>query len=803
MSARVPALVSRRVPARVSALVPALMSRRVRALVPALVLGMLAAACAGSGSASSTDGDTSSGGRASSSADPDAPLRITTLSGPAAYVTGGDAVVAVDSPAGHPLDDVRVTLDGADVTDRFTLDTSRHRPAAAPPRLVATLTGLPEGTSRLKARNGADDASLTITDHPVAGPLLSGAPRTPFVCTTEAAGLGPADDDCAVAEVVGWRYMTTSGQWAVLRDPSSPPADVTTTTTTEGRRVPFVVRLEHSVQNRSITEIAVLDPGPGAGSTGPSGPAAGATTGATPSSSPDGGRPWDDSGWNGRLVMRFGGGCGTTWSQGTVSPTALQPDLLGAGYAVLTGSLTSLDTACNTTLSAETAMVAKEHFVETYGVPRHTIGSGGSGGAIQQLQIAQNQPGILDALAPAAAFPDTVSIAPGASDCGLLERWFGRDGGSAGVIPNGEPSGSGLTDAQQMAVTGFASPATCRLWTQTFLQSLDASEGCAAELVGQVYDLAVRPDGVRCTWQDSNAAVVGTDPTTGYAARPLDNVGVQYGLDAVRSGAISVDQFLDLNEGIGGYDLDGAWQPQRHRASDDVLERVYRAGLVTAGTATGSAGALGVEGSGGLVDVPVIVLNAYTDPLGDVHDRQRAFALRERLRRPDGTDDPSLSIWTVPAAGDLSTLVTQLEGGAEDYGQPVVRVLDQWLTAAEDAPASAGTWAERLAAAKPAEATDRCELPSGEVVTGAGVYDQGTACAAAYPLHADPRRAAGAPLVGDVVACSLVDVDPSAYGVALTDAQVERLRRIFPDGVCDWSQPGRGQRPPAGTWQSF
>ena len=51
--------------------------------------------------------------------------------------------------------------------------------------------------------------------------------------------------------------------------------------------------------------------------------------------------------------------------------------------------------------------------------------------------------------------------------------------------------------------------------------------------------------------------VLGVDPTTGFANRPLDNTGVQYGLLALRDGAISVDQFLDVNAGIGGYDIDG------------------------------------------------------------------------------------------------------------------------------------------------------------------------------------------------------------------------------------------------------
>ena len=33
--------------------------------------------------------------------------------------------------------------------------------------------------------------------------------------------------------------------------------------------------------------------------------------------------------------------------------------------------------------------------------------------------------------------------------------------------------------------------------------------------------------------------------------------------------------------------------------------------------------------------------------------------------------------------------------------------------------------------------------------------------------------------------------------------QLARLNAAFPGGVCDWSKPGVGQGPLAGTWQSF
>jgi len=43
----------------------------------------------------------------------------------------------------------------------------------------------------------------------------------------------------------------------------------------------------------------------------------------------------------------------------------------------------------------------------------------------------------------------------------------------------------------------------------------------------------------------------------------------------------------------------------------------------------------------------------------------------------------------------------------------------------------------------------------------------------------------------------------ASYEVPFTDAQADRLAEIFPNGVCDWEQPGVGAVEPAGTWQSY
>jgi hypothetical protein len=760
----------------------------VRVLAAIVVVTLLAVACSSDG----TDG----GGR------PDAGgLQLTPLSTRAEYVTNGDVLVALTAPEGVPVESLRVDLEGRDITGAFAPDSDAGGPVNGT-RLVGLVSGLREGDNRITATAGEDRAVLDVVNHRVDGPLFSGPHQSPFVCTTQQNGLGPAEDDCWARTRVRWVYRNVSGQTVDLADPATTPPDVARIDR-DGRAVPFVVRLETGVFNRSITTFATLDPEPG--------PVAGTVPGPTPA------RVWDDSAWNGRLVHRFGGGCGTTFSQGDDDGDASESTLLSEGYAVITSSLTSFETACNDVVSAETVMVTKEHFSEAYGLPRFTIGQGGSGGAIQQLLIAQNYPGLLDAIAPAIPFPDAVSIAGGVTDCGLLGRWFGET--APDPADAGSPGGSTWTEAQRLAVTGFASPATCAVWRSTYLRTNDPSVGCDPELVraGQVYDPVTNPRGVRCTLQDSNVNLFGTDPETGFALRPLDNVGVQYGLGALQEGTITVDEFLDLNAGIGGYDIDGRWQPERTRAPEEVLRRSYTDGRVTAGVASSTAGALAPTTAGGLTDVPILLIGVYTDTIGDIHDRQRVLAIRDRLRLPDGSENPNVVVWTSPGGRDLLGVVTSASSRSA-IGADAVRVLDRWLT---EAAAAAGAAIDSggsprsddaltadgraLAAARPAAAADRCVLPDGTEVTGVEAIAAGGPCDRAYPSHADPRRVAGAPLVGTTLACTLtpVEVGGADRVVPFTPAQSERLREIFPDGVCDWSQPGRFQESLDGTWRNF
>src|SRR5205823_5197993 len=69
------------------------------------------------------------------------------------------------------------------------------------------------------------------------------------------------------------------------------------------------------------------------------------------------------------------------------------------------------------------------------------------------------------------------------------------------------------------------------------------------------YDPTTNPNGARGDVHDHTVNVYGRLPESGFSRRPIDNVGVQYGLAALNAGQISKAQFLDINERIGGLDV--------------------------------------------------------------------------------------------------------------------------------------------------------------------------------------------------------------------------------------------------------
>jgi hypothetical protein len=672
---------------------------------------------------------------------PAAAPRIEALSTLPRYVSGGDVLVRVTPHGRGGAEQLRVEVDGTDVTTTF-----REQPDGS---LLGLVEGMSVGRHQIAARaNGKGRATphgrsarLNVVNHPITGGLFSGPQQQPFFCETTAFGLGPAlDAACSAPTRVTYRYRTTAGTFATLADPTTRPADLAQTTTLDGRTVDYIVRVEQGTINRAVYELAALyDP-------------------AHPPS-PFSGEP----GWNERLIYAFGGGCNVGYHQGASTGGVLNDLLLSKGYAVASSSLNVLDNNCSDVISAETALMVKEHFIETYGIPRYTIGWGGSGGAIQQQLIANNYPGILDGILPSASFVDATTLAT-VTDCRVLATYFASPAAAA----------LGWTAEQRTAVSGFGTYGSCNSWHVAFANRTNALEACPSAIpVEARYDPVTNPGGIRCTAVEQVANQLGRDPATGFVYRPLDNVGVQYGLEALEAGVITSEQFVSLNEHAGGYDVVGRVVAQRTVADPPGLERAYTTGRVN-------------DFGLGLASTPIIDLRTYTDPLSDIHTRFWSFVARQRLLDANGT-----------AANHVIFISNGAGAGA--MATEALAAMDDWLAAIR-ADTARGKPAERTIRNRPADLEDSCWTSATTRIVEHFTYQGPGACETLYPSWGDTRTAAGEGLAEDVLKCRLQRLHFADYPVTFTPEQQARLRTTFATGVCDYTRRGVDQAPPDGTW---
>ncbi len=664
-----------------------------------------------------------------------AKLEIKTLSSRPDLVSGGDALIEVKAPAGAK---VMLTLNGKDVTNQLKPEGESLR---------GVVSGLTVGENTLLAKAGKAQASLRVTNYPITGPILSGPHLTPYECRTVESGLGqPLDANCSAKQKIEYFYRATNNTFKPLVDVASRPADLATTTTYDAKTVPYIVRVDSGTINRSIYRIAILD---------------------DPNPETSGGQWTPGAGWNRKLAVSFGGGAGTQYNQGTNQANAALSHLyLSRGFAFMISTELVNQQHGNAVLQGETLMMLKEYFIERYGVPKWTVGNGGSGGAIQQLVITQIYPGLLDGLQPTASFPDSSLHT---ADAGLLQNFWRK----------ADPAV--WTQAKKTAVEGFT-PGTTAAWERSFVPVLTATNkrGCAMNDESKIYDPVINPKGARCTMQEMRANIYGRDPKTGFARKPQDNIGLQYGLAALNSGAISVDEFLELNEKIGGNDIDGAFVAQRSAGDEIALRALYASGLIN-------------SGGGGLANVPILHARSYTDAIGDIHDRHRDLTIRARLERANGRSDNQI-IWVGP----------QPERGkpaAVDLAALSLDTMNKWLDAIVADPAPLST--NKVVRHKPAEAADACWDAAGNKIIEKASFDGKGKCNQLYPVHSEPRMVAGAPLTNDISKCQLKAIHFAEYKVNFTEAQKARLKATFPTGVCDFSKLGVGQGPIKGTYQRY
>ena len=707
-------------------------------------------------------------------------LDIQALSTRPEMVTGGDVLLQIAGPANLSAKTLTVRVNGKDVSNAFKPAPSAVEGAAPDSKaLVGLISGLNVGSNAIVAsmRGSKATAQLTVVNHPVTGPVLYSPHQTPFICETQAVGLGdPLDADCSANTKVEYFYRSTSaaaprenqGDLAAADnangfgggrgnaaanpfkpfDPNGPrPTDIAMTTTTEGKTVPYIVRREMGTINRAIYSIALLhEPG-------------------TPLPS-----PWTTgTAWNGRLVYTFGGGVaagyhqgrtigGLNGARGNLEDGQLGDYPLAKGYAVAGSSLNVFGTHANDVVSAESMMMVKEHFIEQFGRITWTIGSGRSGGSMQQHMIGNNYPGLLDAIVPTASFADTLTFQNSMLDCELLDR---------AMTTSKQP----FTTDQKTAVAGFSHWDYC---TNNKLRyaGVAADINCDAATVPPAmrFDPVKKPDGVRCTYQDALVAVYGKDPKTGFARRPFDNVGVQYGLKAFNDGKITFNQFLDINRLAGGHDVNGNLVAERTAADLEALRIAYETGRIN-------------DGAQGLAMIPIIDMRPYTEgPGGNVHDTFNGVIAGNRIN----------------AAGGGNRIARVYEANVPIFKaqDDNLDILDKWLAAAarDTAP---GSQREKVLRNKPAGLTDSCFTAKLEEIKDPAK------CAAMFPVYANPRIVAGGPATGDVFKCELKPIDKADYKRPVTDAQLAQLRNVFPQGVCDYAKKGVMQRAASGTWLTY
>ncbi|WOX05435.1 DUF6351 family protein [Microbulbifer pacificus] len=597
--------------------------------------------------------------------------------------------------------------------------------------------------------------------------------------------------DCSHTTAVSYFYRSTlDGLFYPLEKAKNDIDQVTV----NGKTTDFVVRLETGTINRFFYAIAVLR-GDGESADKP-------TT----------------SNWNRRLIYQFRGGVGIGRRQGDISRKSIidrREDQLARGYAVVYSTANQTSNHYNIWLAEDTARRLKKQFAALYAEPMYTVGIGGSGGAIQQYLLAQNAPGVLDAALPLYSYPDMVSQTIYVFDCEPLEYFFD-------VVSAENPRWKDVKERE--AIIGLSSQ-------KNFEHRFKALENAASMFDGRYRGVADGASECVQGWRGlvplvNNPNFVHfsksfTDPVAknthwthwedlrdfygagqdGYANSAWDNQGVQYGLEALKQGVISVDEFLRMNATIGGWKtpteqggeklwfMNGelfpvelsVWSEQnmnlgnldnpapRSVASVQAIEGIYRSGHIFLGD----------------VEIPILDVRHYLEGELDMHHSLASFASRERIRHARGHADNQL-IW--------------MSHKSYNPIDEALDIIDHWMQKIIEHPELG------VAGNKPVEATDRCFDKDGNVIAaGPHVWDgewnhkSDGACMQTYPIYSTSRQVAGGPITGDIFKCELQPLEralaKNIYGPASTAIveRIEDMRRIFPDGVCNFSAPDVGR----------
>jgi hypothetical protein len=661
-------------------------------------------------------------------------LSISVLSGRADLVSGGSALVAISLPRSDTRT-VKVTAGGRNVTKDFAV----RRDGS----FEGLVSGLVPGRNVLQAtlRSGWG-ARITLVNHPIGGPVFSGPQLKPWTCEA-----GAVDAKCDKPASFQFAYMSTDPgkQGFQPYDPSNPPSDVATTKTDQGVTVPFIVRIETGYMDRDQYQIAVLyQPG----------------------------KPWSavapQPQFDHKLLILHGVSCGVDHVTGSAPATTGDQAgdyALGKGYMTMSTALDNSGHNCDLPLQAESLVMAKERIIKSYGTIRYTVGTGCSGGSLAQQWIANAYPGVYQGILPTCSFPDAWSTASQFLDYHILLTYLNNvSNWGAGVA---------WTPAQMGDILGGPDGVmNAKVSDAAQFHAAVPTDPCSGTTDTDRYNPQTNLGGVRCTIQDAAINVFGPEPKAlwsanekklghGFVRPPIDNVGVQYGLSALTKGEITPADFVDLNVKVGGLNIDANPIATRSNGASPSLARAYRSGMINEANNLNQTAIIDCRGP---------------NP-GVFHDAYRAFAVRARLDRANGTHANQL-IWegSTPLVADKNCELNSFIA------------MDRWLAAVER-DHSRAPLPQKVIRDKPSGLTDECWDGNGNKLSNslcpAGVVN----------VEGTPRTVAGDAITTDANKCQLKPLSRSDYSAKFTAGEWAELQHTFPNGVCDYAKPGVDQQP--------
>ena len=683
------------------------------------------------------------------------------------------------------------------------------------------------------------------------GPIFSGPHQYPFICTTIDNDLGqPLVDNqdgignavfpeingvpifsaepigysrnCSVTTRVDYIYYSTAADnFKPLEDLSNVPDDVEQLTI-NGETVNFVVRLERGTINRFVYSIAMLAPF---------------------AESLDKPKHLNNSAWNRKLVYSFQGGVGIGHFQGYFDMGkryALHYEALKRGYAVAYSTGNRTGTHYNLTLMEETALMVKGHFEAVYGHPKYTIGIGGSGGAIQQYVLGQNNRHIIDAALPQLSYPDMITQTIHLSDCELLERYFDMEYTLDSSSRWGDWLQRSLIEGMVTNNMAFVEPwslspyapkpgsSECINGWRELIQGIVNPKFTAPEYYAALQLYRYPPEviaNIKWTHWDDLGNIYPKD-ANGYAYNTIDNAGVQYGLRALVNGEISKQEFLDINSCIGGWKqppymvLGGyPWNPDAPITTFDPWNQVnMNLSLLCkfgdpAPRTEGNISAMNAAYNAkqvftGDIDIPIIDMRWYLEPVLNMHHSQGSFAARARMQEEQGQAKNQV-IWFVECS--YLNPATLDEDCEYDPTGKALDVIDEWMANIKsdddynnDQNGDKGIRG-KVVKNKPATAVDACFYDDGSLLYAGddawdGIFDgkpKGP-CSSAFPIYSTSRIEAGEPIDGDIFKCGLKPVDDALSDGTYRDISFDETERsflhaIFPSGVCEYTKPDLGK----------